>query len=118
MRNVSVTRALSATLTTLALAAFLTACTAMTGETAGRNVDDATITTAVKAKLAGDHPVSLTSVGVETVNGTVYLTGNVRDTADKRRASEIAGSVKGVEKVVNNLHTESAADAPRASEPY
>ena len=100
----------------VALAGGLAACTAMTGESAGRNIDDASITAAVKAKLAAEHATTLTSVDVDTVNGTVYLTGTVPDYASKQEASDIAFRVSGVTHVVNNLQSRSvAADAPYRS---
>ena len=98
------------------LAAGLAACTAMTGESAGRNIDDASITAAVKAKLAAEHATTLTSVDVDTVKGTVYLTGTVPDSATRQRAADIAYKVGGVDRVVNNLQTRhTAADAPYRS---
>lgn len=42
-------------------------------ETLGAYVDDAGITTAVKAKMAEDKTVAATSISVETLNGTVQL---------------------------------------------
>ena len=57
---------------------------------------------------------SLTRVDVDTVKGTVYLTGVVPDAAAKTRAQELAHRVDGVANVVNNLKTEStnAGDTP------
>src|SRR4030095_3143978 len=56
----------------------LSSCTAMTGKTAGQNVDDATITPSVKAKLATQEAAStLTRVGVNTDRGIVHLDGIV-----------------------------------------
>jgi osmotically-inducible protein OsmY len=78
-------------------------CQSMTGETAGENVSDSSITSAVKAKLAGDRVGTLTQVSVETVRKTVYLTGVVPTAEDKRRAGEIARNVDGAKEVVNNL---------------
>ena len=97
-----------------AVAIALAGCTAMTGETAGRNIDDAAITAAVKTDLARDTVTTFTAVDVDTVNATVYLTGTVADPAAKERAGRIARHVDGVGKVVNNLQTRSvrAADAP------
>ena len=93
-------------------------CTAMTGESAKRNVDDATITASVKSKLATDRVATLSSVDVDTVRGTVYLTGTVPDPAAKLRAQEIAQKVDGVNNVVNNLKTKSsiAGDVPHRFE--
>jgi hyperosmotically inducible protein len=88
----------------LVLFVFLAAaCQSMTGETAGENVDDASITSAVKAKLAGERMGTLTQIGVETTRSTVHLTGVVPTADDKQRAGEIARNVKGVKDVVNNL---------------
>ena len=85
------------------IAAALAACTSMTGKTAGENVDDVTITSEVKAKLAAEKISTLTKIGVDTERRTVYLTGTV-DTAEMRtRAEEIARGVKHVSGVVNNL---------------
>jgi hyperosmotically inducible periplasmic protein len=88
------------------MAAFLlliTGCQAMTGETAGQNIDDGTLTTYVKSALAGEKLNTLTRVGVETNNGVVYLTGEVETAAEKSRAGTVASQVKGVKQVVNNL---------------
>ena len=97
-----------------ALVFCLCGCTEMTGESSKRKVDDATITAAVKSKLAVDHAAPLTSVDVDTVRGTVYLTGIVPDGAAKLRAQEIAHQVDGVKNVVNDLKTKSstAGDVP------
>jgi hyperosmotically inducible protein len=79
------------------------ACSSMSGKTAGETVDDASITAAVKTKLAAEKLSTLTKVDVDTNKGTVYLNGNVDSAAVKARAAEIARQVKGVRDVVNNL---------------
>lgn len=86
----------------------LSACQAMTGRTAGQNVDDATITTAVKAQLAKDKLGTLARIDVDTTNGVVALNGVVRTPQEKTRAEEIARSVGGVRKVINNLQVQKA----------
>ena len=78
-------------------------CQAMTGETAGQNIDDGTLTTYVKTALAGERINTLSRVGVETNNGIVVLTGEVETAAEKSRAGTVASQVKGVKQVVNNL---------------
>ena len=85
------------------LMAVASGCTSMTGKTAGENVDDASITTQVKTKLAAEKVATLTKVDVDTNKGTVYLTGNVESATIKARATEIAKAVSGVREVVNNL---------------
>jgi hyperosmotically inducible periplasmic protein len=78
----------------------------MTGESAGQNIDDTTITTQVKAKLAGERASNLTRVSVATADGTVSLTGIVPSVADRTRAEEITRQVKGVRSVMNGLQIE------------
>src|SRR5262245_36396944 len=85
------------------LIAFTAGCTAMTGKSAGTNIDDTTITAMVKEKLAAEKLSTLTKVDVDTNRGTVYLTGNVDNQELKARASNIAWQVAGVREVVNNL---------------
>jgi len=79
---------------------------AMTGKTAGQNVDDATLTSSVKTKLAADKLSSLTRVDVDTNNGTVSLNGVVESSDQKARAQELASQVNGVNKVINNLQVQ------------
>lgn len=80
-------------------------CSVTSGqETTGQYVDDATITTKVKSALASNGGVTLANqVGVETGQGVVQLSGFVPSSADKERAADIAGSVKGVKSVTNDL---------------
>lgn len=72
-------------------------------ETAGAYIDDAGITTAVKAKFVEDKTVSATAISVETLNGTVQLSGFAKSAAEKSRAGEIAGGVKNVRSVRNDI---------------
>jgi hyperosmotically inducible periplasmic protein len=83
-----------------------TGCRSMTGESASQNVDDATITTQVKAKLAAEKVSNLTRVSVATAKGNVSLTGVVPTATDRARAEELARGVKGVQGVANNLQVE------------
>jgi len=82
---------------------FMTGCQALTGQTMGENIDDSYITGAVKTQLASDKLVSLTRVDVETNNGVVYLTGQVRTAEQRSHIGSLASEVKGVKRVVNNL---------------
>jgi hyperosmotically inducible protein len=81
-------------------------CQAMTGRTAGQNIDDATLTGSVKTKLAADKVSSLTRVDVDTTNGVVTLNGVVESSEQKARAQELASQVSGVKKLVNNLQVQ------------
>jgi hyperosmotically inducible periplasmic protein len=84
----------------------VTGCQAMTGRTAGRNIDDLTITASVKARLVADKLSNFTRIDVDTVNAVVSLTGLVESEFEKRRAEDIASLVDGVEKVVNDLQVQ------------
>ena len=85
------------------LVAALGGCQAMTGKTAGRNVDDANLTASVKANLVAEKASNLTRIDVDTNNGIVYLNGTVHSPQEKARAEQLALQVQGVKKVVNNL---------------
>lgn len=74
-------------------------------------LDDAAITTKVKAALLADDQVKGTQINVDTSGGTVKLTGTVDSPAQVQRALEVAKGVSGVQKVENNL-TASANAAP------
>ena len=83
----------------LALLVLLTACKTPAGRSAGHVVDDAAITTELKAKLLNDNVTKGLAVSVDTFEGQVTLTGAV-DTAQQRdKVVQIASSVKGVTKV-------------------
>jgi hyperosmotically inducible protein len=90
-------------LAVLAVVVLLAACQSSTGKTLGENIDDAGITTAVKAKLAAEKVSTLTRIDVDTNQGVVALNGTVKTVEDKVRAEQIARQVKGVRDVVNNL---------------
>lgn len=72
-------------------------------ETAGAYVDDAAITTAVKAKFVEDKTVSAMSISVETLNGTVQLSGFAKSSAEKAQAEALARGVKNVRAVRNDI---------------
>ena len=81
-----------------------TGCAVVRGqETAGAYVDDTAITTAVKAKMVEDRTVAASSISVETLNGTVQLSGFAKSGVEKAQAEAIARSVRGVRAVRNDI---------------
>lgn len=72
-------------------------------QTMGAYVDDATITTAVKAKMAEDRTVSAAAISVETLNGTVQLSGFAKSQAERDRAETIARTTRHVREVRNSI---------------
>lgn len=88
------------------LAAGISSCQALTGETLGEHIDDTTITATVKAKLAAEKGTTLTRVQVDTDRGVVQLSGVVETAADRAKAEQVARSVGGIKGVRNNLQTQ------------
>ena len=72
-------------------------------ETVGAYVDDAAITTAIKAKFVEDKTVDAGAIKVETLNGAVSLSGFAKSNAEKAQAEFLARNTKGVRQVLNNL---------------
>jgi osmotically-inducible protein OsmY len=74
-------------------------------ESVGNVVDDTVITTTVKAELAKDvRLATLTDIEVSTTQGVVTLVGKVHNSEEKAMVEQKVGSVKGVVKVINELH--------------
>jgi len=92
---------------TVAFAAFAvlsTGCAVMRNqETVGAYVDDTTITTQIKSRMAKDTGVDMTSISVETLKGTVQLSGFAKSAAEKSKAEAIAREVNGVVTVQNRI---------------
>jgi superoxide dismutase, Cu-Zn family len=80
-------------------------------QSVNREAKDATITAAVKAKLAADVRVTtLGTIDVSTNNGAVSLEGTVENENVKQQAEQAAKGVEGVMRVTNNLQV-----APKTS---
>ena len=89
----------------IAMAVITTAgCAVSRGqETVGAFIDDTAITTSVKARLLDNKDVAGTSISVETLNGTVMLSGFAKNTMEKTTAESIARKVNGVKSVRNEI---------------
>ena len=82
----------------------MTGCAVTRGqETIGAYVDDAAITTAVKARFIDNNDVDAASIKVETLNGTVMLSGFAKNALEKTTAESIARRVNGVKSVKNEI---------------
>lgn len=79
-------------------------CAVVRGQqTTGAYVDDAAITTSIKAKFVDDKIVSASSISVETLNGTVQLSGFAKSAAERTQAEQIARNTKQVRSVRNDI---------------
>lgn len=104
---------LAASVTVAALfgAGALQGCAVTSGQSSvGEYVDDATISTRVRARFAEDSQVSAMRLSVETLKGEVQLSGFAASQAEKDRAGQIASKVPGVKNVRNNVVVRSGKD--------
>ncbi|MFH7044878.1 BON domain-containing protein [Paucibacter sp. JuS9] len=99
--NVRYTLALSAT--TVALL-FTSGCAVTRGqETVGAYVDDTAITTAVKARFVDNSEVDASAISVETMKGTVMLSGFAKNSRERTMAETLTWRVAGVKAVKNEV---------------
>ena len=69
----------------------------------GEYVDDSWITTKVKSEMIADKAVDASHIKVDTTNGVVTLAGTASNGTEANKAADIARSVKGVNRVQNNI---------------
>ena len=82
----------------------LSGCAVTRGqETVGSYVDDAAITTNVKARFVDNRDVDASSIKVETLHGTVMLSGFAKNSRERDTAEMIARNVSGVRSVRNEI---------------
>lgn len=96
------------TILALTFAALLTltatGCAVQRGQsTVGAYVDDTAITTAVKSRFVENKTVDAAAISVETLNGTVMLSGFAKNGDEKATAATLAWGVKGVKAVKNEI---------------
>jgi hyperosmotically inducible protein len=72
-------------------------------ETVGAYVDDTTITTQIKSRMAADPTVAALSISVETLKGEVQLSGFAKSAAERSKAEVIARDINGVKRVRNDI---------------
>ena len=70
---------------------------------AGVAIDDAEITTKVKAAIFAEPGLKTLQISVDTVKGVVTLTGSVNSHANSDRAKALAAAVADVKMVENRL---------------
>lgn len=72
-------------------------------QTAGEYIDDAWITSKVKGAFVKDAELSAAQIKVNTYQGEVQLSGFVADAGDVGKAAAVAGGIKGVKSVKNDI---------------
>jgi len=94
----------------LALGLCLTGCKASAPPT-----DDASLTTALQSRLAGDGALAAEPIQSSVQNRTATLTGNVSSEAARSLAAADAAQVAGIKTVVNNLTVQAVSPAVNAA---
>ncbi len=87
-----------------AIVLLTSACAVQRGqESVGAYVDDSGITTLVKARFVENKQVDAGAISVETLKGTVMLSGFAKNASERSTAESIARGVKGVTAVKNEI---------------
>lgn len=73
------------------------------GSKTAQAIDDAEVTTRVKAAIFAESGLKSLKIDVDTVQGVVTLSGSVDSQASSDKAKMLASGVKGVKEVVNQL---------------
>ncbi len=81
----------------------MSAATSDAANKATEVLDDASITTKVKAAMLAEPGIRTLQIGVDTKDAVVTLSGTVDTPELKERAQQIAGSVAGVRSVDNRI---------------
>ena len=92
---------LAAAMTAVALLASAGCAVTRDQQSVGSYVDDATLTTRVKAKFAENATVSATAISVETFEGVVQLSGFAKSSEERALAESLAKNTSGVRGVKN-----------------
>ena len=89
----------------LVAATTIAACTSSSraAESTGEYVDDAVITSKVKAALLGDSGLKSFDISVTTGKDVVHLSGRVSTYEAKSHATQVASGIPGVRAVVNDI---------------
>ena len=74
-----------------------------TQESTGEYIDDSVITSKVKSAIFNEPSLKTLQINVETYKNVVQLSGFVNSSANIYTAGSVAGSVKGVKSVRNDL---------------
>lgn len=101
MKNL--TRYFSAIFMVFALLSVVACSSTAKKESTGEYIDDAVITTRVKAAIVKEDSLKVSEINVETFKGVVQLSGFVHSQADVNTAVRVAGGVGGVKSVKNDI---------------
>lgn len=99
----TLSKTLSAALLAITLVSVVGCAATSKQEGTGEYVDDAVITTKVKAAIFNESTLKSAEINVETFKGVVQMSGFVNSQADINKAVALARSVDGVVSVKNDM---------------
>ncbi len=99
----NINKRVAATLVVLFVAITLGCASTKSSEGTGEYVDDAVITTKVKAAILSEPGLKVSEINVETFKGVVQLSGFVGSKSSEQKAVELARAVPGVTSVKDDM---------------
>lgn len=92
-----------ATLAAVLLVVMVAACAPAQRQSTGEYIDDAWITSKVRGAFGKDAELSAAQITVDTYKGEVQLGGFVSEPGEVGKAAAVAGGIKGVKSVRNDI---------------
>lgn len=94
---------LAAAITAIALLSITGCAVTRDQQSVGAYVDDSVITAAVKGRMVDNPNVDAASISVETMKGTVMLSGFAKNATERSVAESLAWKTNGVKAVKNEI---------------
>lgn len=94
---------LAAAVTALALLTITGCAVTRNQESVGSYIDDSAITAAVKGRMVDNKNVDAAAISVETMKGTVMLSGFAKNANERSVAESLAWKTTGVKAVKNEI---------------
>ena len=94
---------LAAAVTALALLTISGCAVTRNQESVGSYIDDSAITAAVKGRMVDNKNVDAAAISVETMKGTVMLSGFAKNANERSVAESLAWKTTGVKAVKNEI---------------
>ena len=94
---------LAAAITAIALLIITGCAVTRDQQSVGTYVDDSVITAAIKGRMVDNPNVDAASISVETMKGTVMLSGFAKNATERSVAESLAWKTSGVKAVKNEI---------------
>jgi osmotically-inducible protein OsmY len=94
---------LAAAITTLALLTVTGCAVTRDQQSMGAYIDDSVITAAIKGRMVDNPNVDAAAISVETMKGTVMLSGFAKSANERSVAESLAWKTTGVKAVKNEI---------------